>query len=146
MLIIRLQRVGKTKNPTYRFIISEKARDTKGTYLELLGSYNPNEKENKIIAKEDRIKYWLAKGAQMSATVNNLFVKNGIITGTKKKSVYMSQDRKKKMSDKSAAKKDAADKKAAADKAAAEAKAAPVEAPQAPASAEATAGKEAPAA
>jgi len=121
MLIIRLQRVGKTKRPTYRFIISEKARDTKGTYLELLGNYNPNEKENKILVKEDRVKYWLAKGAQMSNTVSNLFLKNGLITGTKKKSVYLSQDRKKKMGEKSAAAKDAADKKAAAVKAAAEA-------------------------
>ena len=99
MLTIRLSRVGKTKNPTYRFIISEKARDTKGTYLELLGNYNPNDKENKITIKADRVQYWISKGAQMSNTVNNLFLKNGVITGTKKKSVFLSEDRKKKMAE-----------------------------------------------
>ncbi|MFA7654128.1 MAG: 30S ribosomal protein S16 [Candidatus Magasanikbacteria bacterium] len=100
MLIIRLSRVGKTKCPAYRFIVSEKARDTKGTYLELLGNYNPNDKENKITIKADRVKYWISKGAQMSNTVSNLFLKNGIISGAKKKSVYLSEDRKKKIAEK----------------------------------------------
>ena len=110
MLTIRLQRVGKTKKPSYRFIISEKARDTKGTYLELLGNYNPSDKDNKIVVKTDRVKYWLEKGAQMSNTVNNLFIKNGLIKGDKKKSVYLSQDRKKKMEEKNKAKAAAAAK------------------------------------
>ena len=131
MLIIRLQRVGKTKSPTYRFIVSEKARDTKGTYLELLGNCNPTEKDNKITVNAERVKYWISKGAQMSNTFNNLFLKNGIISGTKKKSVYLSEDRKKKMGEKSAAVKDAADKKSAADKAASEPKVVPTEAPAA---------------
>ena len=99
MLTIRLQRVGKTKKPTYRFIISEKTHDTQGLYLELLGNYNPTEKENKITVKADRVTYWISKGAQMSNTVNNLLVKNGIIKGKTMKSVFLSEDRKKKIAE-----------------------------------------------
>lgn len=81
MLIIRLARKGKKKNPIYRIIISEKTKDTQGDYLEALGHYNPATKETKLT--EERIKYWLAKGAQLSATVNNLLIQNGLLAGKK---------------------------------------------------------------
>ena len=100
MLTIRLQRVGKTKKPTYRLIISEKARDTKGTYLELLGTFNPHLKEGQLIAKAERVQHWLSKGATMSPTVNNLFVKAGLIKGQAQKSVFISTKRAAKIADK----------------------------------------------
>ncbi|MBL7058666.1 30S ribosomal protein S16 [Patescibacteria group bacterium] len=79
MLTIRLSRRGKSQQIAYRLIISEKARDTYGKSLEILGSYDPNSK--KLEAKADRIKYWISKGAGTSTTVNNLLIKNGIIEG-----------------------------------------------------------------
>ena len=100
MLTIRLQRVGKTKKPTYRLIISEKARDTHDHYLELLGSYNPHDKAKGIVFNAERITYWISQGAQTSATVNNLLIKQGIIQGKKMKSVYLSEGRKKKIEEK----------------------------------------------
>jgi small subunit ribosomal protein S16 len=60
MLTIRFSRVGKKSFPTYRLIISEKARDPYGKSLEILGSYNPHTKD--LVAKADRIKYWISKG------------------------------------------------------------------------------------
>jgi small subunit ribosomal protein S16 len=108
MLTIRLQRIGKAKYPQYRLIISEKARDTQGTYLENLGTYNPHAKENQFIPKADRIKYWLEKGASTSDTIHNLLVKNSIIKGEKKKSVYLSTKRKAKVAEKQAEKQKAA--------------------------------------
>jgi len=83
MLTIRLSRVGKKNKPIYRLIISEKARDPYGRALEILGSYNPYTKE--LVAKADRIKYWLSKGSGMSATVNNLLIDKEIIKGEKVK-------------------------------------------------------------
>ncbi len=83
MLTIRLSRRGKSAQIAYRLIVSEKARDTYAKSLEILGSYNPNTK--KLEAKADRIKYWISKGAGISATVNNLLVKNDIIKGKKKR-------------------------------------------------------------
>lgn len=139
MLIIRLQRVGKKKFPTYRLVISEKTRDTQGVYLEELGNFNPHVKENQLVAKVDRIKYWISKGAQMSATINNLFIANKIIEGKKKKSVYLSKRRKTKLEEKNKAKveadakvkADAEAKKAAEFAAKAEAEAAAAEAKKA---------------
>ena len=83
MLTIRLSRIGKKHAPMYRLIISEKARDPYGRSLEILGSYNPTSKE--LIAKAERIQYWISKGAQMSPTVNNLLVGKDIIKGEKVK-------------------------------------------------------------
>ncbi len=104
MLTIRLQRIGKKNTPTYRLVISEKARDTQGRNLEILGSFNPHVKENGLIPNIDRIKYWLGKGAQTSNTVHNLFLKAGIISGEKKKkSVYISKERAVKLAEKAKA-------------------------------------------
>ena len=67
----------------YRLIISEKARDTYGRALEILGSYNPFKKT--LDVKADRINHWLGLGAQMSETVNNLLVGAKVIEGDKVK-------------------------------------------------------------
>lgn len=99
MLIIRLQRIGKKKLSQYRLIINEKARDTKDLYLEILGTYNPHAKENAFQPKADRIKFWIEKGAQTSATINNLLVTAGIIKGKKQKSVFLSKKRSKKLAE-----------------------------------------------
>ncbi|MBI2444092.1 MAG: 30S ribosomal protein S16 [Candidatus Magasanikbacteria bacterium] len=100
MLTIRLQRIGRTNHPTYRLIISEKARDTKDKYLELLGSYDPYRKEDKYSLKIERIQYWLSKGAQTSATVHNLLLSAGVTTGAKRKAVYLSIKRRAKLAEK----------------------------------------------
>ncbi len=72
MLIVRLQRIGKRGQAYFRVIVTEHTKKPKGEYLELLGTYNPHEKVLKV--KKDRIEYWVSKGAQTSATVNNLLV------------------------------------------------------------------------
>lgn len=84
MVVLRLSRVGKKSHPTFRLIASDKHKDTAGTYLELLGSYDPHAVPSRVEFKADRIKYWLSVGAQPSDTVHNLLVEKGILTGTKK--------------------------------------------------------------
>ncbi len=81
MLTIRLSRVGKKNKPMYRLIISEKAKDPYGRVLEILGSYNPHNKELKV--EGEKIKKWISKGAGMSPSVNNLLIEKGIIEGEK---------------------------------------------------------------
>ncbi len=116
MLTIRLQRVGKKKKPSYRFVISEKARDPFGKSLEILGLYQPSHKEKTLDLKVDRIKYWLSQGAQTSNTVHNLLVKEGVVSADKKKSVTITNKRKAKLEEKAAevAEKEKAVKEAAA--------------------------------
>ena len=83
MLTIRLSRVGKKKKPTFRLIVSEKARDTTGTYLELLGNYNPHTNPPTINVKAERIQYWIGQGASASSTVHNLLVGAKVIEAKK---------------------------------------------------------------
>jgi len=85
MIIIRLSRVGKTKQPSYRMVVQEKRKDPWGKSLEIVGFYDPRTKPKTITLKEDRIKFWLEKGAATSPTVNNLLVDAKVITGPKKK-------------------------------------------------------------
>lgn len=100
MITIRLQRVGKAKHASYRLIVSDKTKDTHDKYVELLGTYNPHDKETGVKFLADRIKYWLSVGASTSNTVNNLLIKSGISQGKKKKSVYLSKSRKAKLAEK----------------------------------------------
>ncbi|MDD5528015.1 MAG: 30S ribosomal protein S16, partial [Patescibacteria group bacterium] len=126
MLIIRLARIGTKSKPTYRIIISEKGRDNYGKILENLGTYNTFTKDLKLA--EDKVKAWIAKGAQLSATLNNLFIDKGIVKGDKMKSRRMNTEKlvKARADKESAAAKALADeaadkKKIEDDKAAAEA-------------------------
>jgi len=97
MLRIRLQRIGKKKQPVYRFIVSEKTKDTQAGSLEILGQYNPVLKEKLINVNAERIKHWIAMGAQPSATVNNILINAGVIEGKKQKSVTITNKRKAKL-------------------------------------------------
>ena len=89
MLTIRLQRIGKKSQPSYRLIISEKAKATNSSVLEYLGHYHPASKDKKVELNKERIQYWISKGAQTSETVNNILVKNGVIEGKKTKTFYI---------------------------------------------------------
>ncbi|HUT22441.1 MAG TPA: 30S ribosomal protein S16 [Candidatus Bipolaricaulota bacterium] len=109
MLKIILSRIGKKHQPFYRITVLEKSKDPWGNYLEKLGHYNPRTKEIKLNA--ERIKHWIANGAQPSATVHNLLVKNEIISGKKVSVTTISKKRQAKMAAKkaeSAAKEEAA--------------------------------------
>lgn len=101
MLTLRLQRIGKSKFATYRLIVSEKARDTQGVYLEQLGTFNPHDKTQQFKPVADRVTYWIEKGAQTSGTVHNLLMQAGLIKAKKKmKSVFLSTKRKTKIAEK----------------------------------------------
>ncbi|MBL7021914.1 30S ribosomal protein S16 [Patescibacteria group bacterium] len=113
MLAIKLSRTGKKKQPYYRIIVLEKSKDPWGDYKELLGNYNPRTKE--LVIKEDRLKYWISVGAQMSNTVHNLMIKNSIIDAKPKKAVTISKKRTAKMAKKDESKKEEAPKDAPAE-------------------------------
>jgi small subunit ribosomal protein S16 len=82
MLTIRLTRVGKKKDASFRVIVVESKRKVKpGNYLEMVGSYDP--RVDKVELKADRIKHWLSMGATVSDTVHNLLVSHKIIDAKK---------------------------------------------------------------
>lgn len=83
MLKIRLQRVGRKHEPTFRVVLTDSKNSAKsGKVHEILGSYDPRKKTE--IFKGDRIKEWMSKGAQASGTVYNLLVTHKVIEGKKK--------------------------------------------------------------
>ena len=83
MLAIRLQRIGKKKQPTYRLVVSDKKKDLYGKQLEILGNYNPVSMPKTVSLNVERILHWLSVGAQASATVHNLLVKEKVIEAKK---------------------------------------------------------------
>ncbi|MBI2640388.1 MAG: 30S ribosomal protein S16 [Candidatus Sungbacteria bacterium] len=81
MLMIRFQRVGRTNDPAFRVVVTEKRSKPKSGELEILGSYHPKTKAT--VLKNERILYWLSKGAKPSDTVHNLLVSEGVLKGNK---------------------------------------------------------------
>jgi len=72
MVVLRLRRLGKKKQPTYRLVATEKSAPRDGRFIELLGNYNPRTKPPTVNFKEEKVLDWLGKGAQPSVTVKRL--------------------------------------------------------------------------
>ncbi|MDP3763375.1 MAG: 30S ribosomal protein S16 [bacterium] len=83
MLVIRLQRVGKKNKASFRIVLQDKQWKPQGKALELFGFYDPHSKEKKV--QEERVKFWISKGAQVSPTLHNMFVGMNILSGEKVK-------------------------------------------------------------
>lgn len=83
MLIIRLQRVGRVHEPTFRIVLTDSKNSTKsGRYLEVLGSYDTRAKGICNVDAQ-KVKHWISKGVQLSGTVKNFLIEQKIITGKK---------------------------------------------------------------
>ena len=83
MLKIRLQRVGRKHEPTFRLVLTDSQNSTKsGRYLEILGNHDPRHKTETVI-DADRVKHWISKGAKPTETVHNMLVSKKIIEGKK---------------------------------------------------------------
>ncbi|MEX0651860.1 MAG: 30S ribosomal protein S16 [Candidatus Paceibacterota bacterium] len=82
MLKIRLARIGRKNDPTFRVVVTEHTRGPKsGNHLEILGNYNP--KMDNTTINGERVKHWISNGAQVSDTVHNILIKEGVIEGKK---------------------------------------------------------------
>ena len=82
MLAIKLKRIGKKHQASFRIIVSEKRSKIDGRYVEDLGWLNPRSDELNV--NKERAEYWLKNGAQPTDTVYNLLVKIGLIKGPKR--------------------------------------------------------------
>lgn len=66
MLKIRLMRIGTKKRPFYRVVAVDERSKRTGGYIENLGTYNPLTEPKEIKLNQERIDYWIKKGAQSS--------------------------------------------------------------------------------
>lgn len=80
--MIRLQRVGRKNDPSFRVVLVDSHRAAKtGSVIETLGNYDARKGEPSF--NKERVKHWLSVGAKPSDTVHNLFLSAKLIEGKK---------------------------------------------------------------
>ena len=75
---LRLMRMGKKKQPTYRVVAADSRSPRDGRFIEIVGRYNPQTDPSTIDLDEAKIKDWMAKGAQPTQPVSRLIKAAGI--------------------------------------------------------------------
>jgi small subunit ribosomal protein S16 len=75
---LRLTRVGGKKDPIWRVVVADQRSPRDGRFIENVGQYNPQTDPSTITLDEDRVRVWLAKGAQPTETVRKLLKIKGI--------------------------------------------------------------------
>lgn len=78
MVKLRLTRVGKKKQPSYRLVAAPSRAPRDGRFIEILGHYNPLTNPPTVVFKEERIMHWLKEGAQPTESVQKLLTSAGI--------------------------------------------------------------------
>lgn len=76
MLAIKLKRIGKKGQASFRIIIAEKRSKINGRFTEDLGWYNPH--TNKFKINMERVDYWTKSGAQPTPSMKNLLKKQKV--------------------------------------------------------------------
>jgi small subunit ribosomal protein S16 len=74
---LRLMRVGKKKQPTYRVVAADSRSPRDGRFIETVGTYAPRADPSTVVIDNARAVGWLAKGAQPTETVRKLLVISG---------------------------------------------------------------------
>ncbi len=75
MVKIRLRRMGAKKAPYYRLVVADSRSPRDGRCIEEIGTYDPSADGEKIKVDMERVKYWIANGAQPTDTVRGLIKK-----------------------------------------------------------------------
>ena len=75
MVKIRLRRVGAKKAPFYRIVVADSRVSRDGRFIEEIGTYDPALESDKLTVDMERVKYWIANGAQPTDTVRDLLKK-----------------------------------------------------------------------
>ena len=75
---VRLTRVGSKKNPIWRVVVADQRSPRDGRVIETVGRYNAQTEPSEIVLDEERIRHWIARGAQPTGTVRKLMRVKGI--------------------------------------------------------------------
>ena len=74
---LRLMRMGKKKQPTYRVVAADSASPRNGRFIEILGTYEPRADPSVVKIDEEKAVAWLRKGAQPTERVEKLLKLTG---------------------------------------------------------------------
>jgi len=75
---IRLMRVGKKKQPTYRVVVADGRSPRDGRFIEIIGQYQPRQEPSVVSIDSDRALHWLGHGAQPTEEVAKLLEITGV--------------------------------------------------------------------
>jgi small subunit ribosomal protein S16 len=75
---IRLMRVGKKKQPTYRVVVADSRSPRDGRFIEILGQYAPRNEPSLVQVNTDRAVHWLREGAQPTEQVAKILEVSGV--------------------------------------------------------------------
>jgi small subunit ribosomal protein S16 len=78
MVKIRLARHGRHKRPLYRIVVADSRSPRDGRFIEVLGTYDPLATSAGVRLDAERAQGWLARGAQLTDTVRQLFKRSGV--------------------------------------------------------------------
>ncbi|MBM3683528.1 MAG: 30S ribosomal protein S16 [Actinobacteria bacterium] len=74
---LRLMRMGKKKQPTYRVVAADGRAPRDGRFIEIVGSYDPRTEPSTVRIDNDKALKWLRQGAQPTETVQKLLKISG---------------------------------------------------------------------
>jgi small subunit ribosomal protein S16 len=74
--------MGAKKKPFYRVVVAEQRTARDGSFVEIVGHYNPVSNPPVITLKMDRVRHWIECGAQPSETVRSLIKKVPAVEAT----------------------------------------------------------------
>ena len=74
---LRLMRMGKKKQPTYRLVAADGRSPRDGRFIEVLGTYEPRAEPSRINVDNEKAVSWLRKGAQPTETVQKILKISG---------------------------------------------------------------------
>jgi small subunit ribosomal protein S16 len=77
---LRLMRVGKTKQPSYRVVAADARSPRDGRFIEIVGQYNPRSEPSVVTIDNDKALKWLRQGAQPTERVQKLLEISGAWT------------------------------------------------------------------
>jgi len=74
---LRLMRMGKKKQPTYRIVAADSRSPRDGRFIEIVGTYDPRAEPSVINVDNERALHWLRHGAQPTERVQKLLTISG---------------------------------------------------------------------
>jgi small subunit ribosomal protein S16 len=79
MVKLRLMRMGKTKQPTYRLVAADSRSPRDGRFIEVVGSYDPRHADTRVTLKPELVTKWLREGAQPTDRVRRILISEGLL-------------------------------------------------------------------
>ena len=74
---LRLVRMGKKKQPTYRVVAADSRAPRDGRFIEIVGTYQPRQEPSVVQIDNEKAVKWLSQGAQPTETVEKLLKISG---------------------------------------------------------------------